>query len=437
MQQFRHIFIAFFLKSVLSNPFDQRMPTCNTSKQIPPKRFIDRKGLVCTMIKDEEGFLSEFLAFYLVQGFDHFIFYDNNSSTSQSLRELDPWIANGTVTVKNAGSIKKFFHVKEVIKRKGAYALMRGHKSLDLLNAVTGIDCKLYGVNNGYSIYLGVDIDEYVMPKSSDKTLFDELFHWFRVTKNRITFLNKYNFPSVPHILEPVNLLTMEAYQTRYPVLQKMNYYVTTGPKLAILLSSDSELQRPSNNTMQTFLTRCCFIHGCGYFEAAAEVLQIDSVNCTALFVKEYSSVWRTRKRGGNWITPPVIFHYARSLEKFAMKQQTWDKKLSSGNDSVGNPQGLSLHNYLHRAVGHRFDDSALRWSCAVREVLRKFTGEPNYLRPGDNWYRNIEFGKFVNDPSKRGRYGNGLKKKITKTEWNTFPVGDTYQAAHKHRIGT
>lgn len=33
-------------------------------------------------------------------------------------------------------------------------------------------------------------------------------------------------------------------------------------------------------------------------------------------------------------------------------------------------------------------------------------TGQQVYLRPGDIWYRNPEFGKHVSDPDKRGRYG-------------------------------
>jgi len=33
---------------------------------------------ICTMIKDEEGFLAEFVSYYIVHGVNHVIFYDDN-----------------------------------------------------------------------------------------------------------------------------------------------------------------------------------------------------------------------------------------------------------------------------------------------------------------------------------------------------------------------
>ncbi len=47
-------------------------------------------------------------------------------------------------------------------------------------------------------------------------------------------------------------------------------------------------------------------------------------------------------------------------------------------------------------------------------------------------WYRNVEFGKTVSDPHKRGRFGAGYGKKISQTDMNPYPPGDTYQKAHK-----
>ena len=55
------------------------------------------------MIKDEEGFLSEFIAFYVVQGVEYIIFYDDNS-TDHSMEELQAWSDAGFVTVKKAAS---------------------------------------------------------------------------------------------------------------------------------------------------------------------------------------------------------------------------------------------------------------------------------------------------------------------------------------------
>ena len=44
--------------------------------------------------RDEEGFLSEWIAYYMVHGFDHFIIFDDNS-IDNSLNELKPFIERG------------------------------------------------------------------------------------------------------------------------------------------------------------------------------------------------------------------------------------------------------------------------------------------------------------------------------------------------------
>ena len=59
-------------------------------------------------------------------------------------------------------------------------------------------------------------------------------------------------------------------------------------------------------------------------------------------------------------------------------------------------------------------------------------TGIANYVRPGDIWYRNPEYGKLVDDPHKRGRYGGGYGKQLGPREMNPYPPLDTYQRAHK-----
>ena len=56
------------------------------------------KGIVCPMVKDETGFLSEWIAYYEMQGFNHVIIYDNNSTLPND--EVQPWIDRGFVTIK-------------------------------------------------------------------------------------------------------------------------------------------------------------------------------------------------------------------------------------------------------------------------------------------------------------------------------------------------
>jgi hypothetical protein len=57
------------------------------------------------------------------------------------------------------------------------------------------------------------------------------------------------------------------------------------------------------------------------------------------------------------------------------------------------------------------YDPSAVRYSCQVREIIREVTNETTFLRKGDFWYRNPEFGREVSDPAKRGRKGASFPK--------------------------
>jgi len=50
------------------------------------------------MVRDEEGFLAEWVAFYEMQGFSTIIVYDDNST--QSFAELEPWIKSGFVRIE-------------------------------------------------------------------------------------------------------------------------------------------------------------------------------------------------------------------------------------------------------------------------------------------------------------------------------------------------
>jgi hypothetical protein len=59
----------------------------------------NKKAGVCVMIKDEEGFIGEFIAFYVVQGVDHVIIYDDNS-TDAGLKEIAPWEKAGYASIR-------------------------------------------------------------------------------------------------------------------------------------------------------------------------------------------------------------------------------------------------------------------------------------------------------------------------------------------------
>lgn len=65
----------------------------------------------------------------------------------------------------------------------------------------------------GYDLFVSLDLDEYLVPIKPGITAVDALVEFTHKTHRRIDKLSKLNFQSSPHILEPVNLLTIEAYQ--------------------------------------------------------------------------------------------------------------------------------------------------------------------------------------------------------------------------------
>ena len=56
----------------------------------------------------------------------------------------------------------------------------------------------------GYEIFVSLDLDEYLVPGSSSKTVIDELVEWFSVTTRGVVAISKYQFSPVPHILGKV-----------------------------------------------------------------------------------------------------------------------------------------------------------------------------------------------------------------------------------------
>ena len=427
--------LFLFLLSMLSivfcqrinkrSPFYQQLPECD--KQVLPNitKHTNMTGIVCPMVKDEEVFLSEWVAYYELHGFSHIIIYDDNST--QSFAELKPWIDSGFVSIKREWwkSMQFQLHVDEA-------KFYNSTKPTDMLNTLSTIDCKKSALLMGIDLHVAVDIDEYIIPNSPFNTVMDELTHWITAMQKTLIYLHKYNFSPASHFHEPINLLTIEAYQSRHPYPSRLTYYTGAMAKVAILLRSPLY---PDHSRITEALVYCCNIHGCP-LDAIPE-FTINEFNCSEPehLTNHYEYVWKKsgkyRDSNLNWINPPMINHYSRSLDKFALKQDSWNNLAVDANGSLGNSQGLSTLNFLNRAYGWYYDDSALSWSCLLRSQLRRRTGEENYLRPGDFWIRNAEFGKPVSDPRKRGRNGNGYGKVVPKREWSPYPPGNTYQSAH------
>jgi hypothetical protein len=80
------------------SPYYQHLPDCSKREYKNVTKQTSIKGIVCPMVKDEVGFLSEWIAFYEMQGFNHVILYDNNSTLP--INEVQPWIDMGFVTIR-------------------------------------------------------------------------------------------------------------------------------------------------------------------------------------------------------------------------------------------------------------------------------------------------------------------------------------------------
>jgi hypothetical protein len=118
------------------------------------------------MIRDEEGFLSEWVAYYQMHGFDHVFLY-NDGSIDNGLVELQPWIDSGFVTVKSNFTAETL-NIHPGFKNQ-AFKLAMATKAL------LETDCKLEAIRLGYDYQMSLDLDEYVIPDRPGVTVVDEV----------------------------------------------------------------------------------------------------------------------------------------------------------------------------------------------------------------------------------------------------------------------
>lgn len=149
------------------------------------KRHVDIKGILCPMIRDEEGFLTEWIAFYRLMGFDHIMFFDDRS-TDQTLQELQPWIDIGYVSIRSNWSLENIGLSPNYAKNH--FSAMMAAKSL------LETECKLQAIDWGYHYFMSLDLDEYMFPlHHSSMTVIDELHELFLNHTQRNSYcLNKY-----------------------------------------------------------------------------------------------------------------------------------------------------------------------------------------------------------------------------------------------------
>lgn len=312
----------------------------------------------------------------------------DDGSTDNGLDEVQPWIDQGMVTIVRNWTLDSL-NVSHAFRRNE-------FKKVMTIKALLEANCKQEALKQGFDFYISLDLDEYLIPKEDGVSIADALHGWVNKTGRSVYCIVKNNFASSPHVLEPVNLLTIEAYQSRMPIPAKMNYYTSVANKCAYQLTGPQF----EANTSQ-YIAECCHFHGCQGWD-----FRSDTRFCTENHKKQH---WLLSGHRRPYYDTFIINHYSRSLEKYALKSKTWGTatgEVKAGESAEQAAKAYDIPKFLSRNVGWQLDRIALRYTCQVRAKLAEMTGEAIYLRPGTSWYRNPEFGKEVSDPDKRGRYG-------------------------------
>lgn len=106
---------------------------------------------VCTIIKDEGRYLTEYINFYLAQGVDKIIIYDNDSNDNP-LAVLSPYIDSGCIEYRQiSGKMRQLDAYNDAIRR---------HR-------------------NDYSAIAFIDTDEFMVPSPDFKTAKDAIRSFF------------------------------------------------------------------------------------------------------------------------------------------------------------------------------------------------------------------------------------------------------------------
>ena len=156
------------------SPFYQYLPNCSKKDYKVLKKNTHAKGILCPMIKDEEGFLSEWVAYYEMMGFNHIMIFDDGS-VDNFKAEIQPWLKNGFVSIRSNWTADSLQVTYKIRKNKFKTAMATKH----LLER----ECKLQAIQWGYDIFVSLDIDEYVLPINQDETVMDAIAGFMNKTE--------------------------------------------------------------------------------------------------------------------------------------------------------------------------------------------------------------------------------------------------------------
>jgi hypothetical protein len=126
-----------------------------------------------------------------MQGITHMILFDDNS-TDNGIQEIQPWIKSGYVQV-----VRNYIEPHKELQ----YNIT---KDFTFRHLITDRACKQYAIDHQINYFFSVDIDEYLMSYWKGLTLVDAFERAVFDTGRAIFMATKYNYPSTPHILEPI-----------------------------------------------------------------------------------------------------------------------------------------------------------------------------------------------------------------------------------------
>lgn len=460
------------------------------------KKKTSEKFLLCSSFRNEEGFLAEFVSYYNLHGFDRMILYDFNS-TDKYMNEIKPWVMNNFVEIRN---VTKCIDMKDLKVDSGREHHM--FYKTRAINREIEKQCMSYGISNGYDYYTFVSVDEYILPtnnqvqedvhndgnsnihgwdyKDTDPSppfisiadvVHDAFNSDIAPTVPRLWMsINTYSYSPSPHLLEPLDLLTIEAFQVRYLDANRMNFDMSVMPKKLYKISGH-ELKNARNpedvteivdkfpqvshirenkdkqySSTQLWLINCCHVHGCDFPDDKNDVCYQLSMLQKGLFDS------RNLQTDKYWLRNN---HYTRSLEKFQLKQGHWQT-----HKSVDNP--WNIRQFLQSSYGWHYDPVAIIYSCLIRydiyQMYRSYykgydkksilaTGvilseetrkkakngivpatiaSYYFERSGADWYRNPEYIRIIEDLSRRGR-GTGGAAEYIHTPYNPTMVSSLY----------
>lgn len=183
-------------------------------------------------------------------------------------------------------------------------------------------------------------MDRHVL--SFDQAVVDVPIYHFQVIFNFKFCSNTYDSHSCllqasPHTLEPISLLTVEAYQLRMGQENQLTYFKNVSSKVAL------QINHPLyQDAQRDYMTHCCNSFGCGLTKKKrCRDLMVSGVAPALHGIQQPEDTTR------EFPSPLVIFRYARSLEKFEL-QYSVNKDSSSDSPAQGQNVGL----YMDQSVG-------------------------------------------------------------------------------------